>query len=327
MTVMFSVVIPTIGRSSLNRTLDALCGQSLPRELFELIVVTDGGSLDEGNAQALAAADARLVSMDKRSGPGASRNRGVCAALGEWLVFTEDDVVSNFKWLETAATIIEEHEVDVIVGQTLLPNGKSARRPSGSLPSFIPTNLFVRRRTFDGTAGYCELFFNRRSSVYFREDSDFGFSLVEKGARVLEVDELVVTHPFEHNKFLDPIRWSRRYEMDSILRLRHPFLFRNEVENFQFAGLGIRRPFVQICRIFVLSSLLVAISTLVGNFGLATADLSILGVLGVLGLLIWKKWNFSFRVLPLVPLIPFVLVFALGRGWVRAHQVGVRTSC
>jgi glycosyltransferase involved in cell wall biosynthesis len=324
MMVLFSVVIPTIGRSSLTQTLEALSGQSLRRDLFELIVVADGCEVDECVARAVVAADARLVSMGSRSGPGASRNRGVSVSQGEWIVFTEDDVVPNLRWLEIAETIVNDRQVDVLVGQTLLPNGNSARRRSTGLPSFIPTNLFVRRQAFDSTKGYSELFFNQGSSVYFREDSDFGFSLVEKGVRVLENDELVVTHPFEHDEFLDPIRWSRRYEMDAILRLRHPTLFHKEIENFQLAGIRIRRPFVQICRIFLLNAVLVTFASTNSYFGLFSIGLPILFCFG---LLIWKKWDFSFRVLPLVPLIPFVLVFALAKGWFRARQVEVHTSC
>ena len=93
-----SVIIPTRNRhESIKRTLDAIFDQTLDR--FEVIVVDDGA-----DANALPAYEQILAGYDDRfrfekrpmaglegTGPGATRNRGIRLARGDFLAFCDDD--------------------------------------------------------------------------------------------------------------------------------------------------------------------------------------------------------------------------------------------
>ena len=56
-----------------------------------------------------------------------------------------------------------------------------------------------------------------------------------------------VTHPVEHERFLDPLRWAARYEMDALLAARHPRAFRERIEVHRLGPLRVRRPIVRAC--------------------------------------------------------------------------------
>ena len=92
-----SVVVPTRNRREvlIPRTLPAMFSQDVPVEDFEIIVVVDGST--DGTAQALSElqppCSLRIIEQANR-GPSAARNNGIRAALGDLLLFIDDDVFS-----------------------------------------------------------------------------------------------------------------------------------------------------------------------------------------------------------------------------------------
>jgi len=96
-----TIVVPTPRRpQQLAQCLDALARLEYPRERFEVIVVDDGGGvpLDDVLEGARRQLDLSLITQ-RCAGPGAARNRGVAAARGELLVFTDDDCRPRPDWL------------------------------------------------------------------------------------------------------------------------------------------------------------------------------------------------------------------------------------
>jgi hypothetical protein len=252
-------------------------------------------------------------------GPGSARNRAAAEARGAWLAFTEDDCTPAPDWLaRTAARLAAEPESDVLVGPTLKPGGRPVRRRAAEGPDYLPTNLFVRRALFAQLGGFSGAFFDSGRGIYFREDSDFGFLLEEAKARIAFEPGAVVTHPEEHPRFLDPLRWAARYEMDPLLAARHPQRFRERIEVHRIGPLRVRRPVVR-------ASLLGAVTTAVAMMAWArgakpaAATFAALAVLSLLPL--WAKWRFDPRRLPLVPFVPFVLAIALVRGHLRVARL------
>jgi len=303
----FTVIVPTLGHDDLLSTLlDAIASQTLDRSRWDLVVSFDGTSPSTAIARRLDSMGAFAVTSAARQGPGAARNRGARSATGDVLVFTEDDCAPEPDWLSRAAARFDrEADLDVLEGATVDPKGAPTRRPDGQRPHYLPTNLFVRRSTFERVGGYCEAFFRPESGVYFREDSDFGFTLEEAGARAALEPKARVVHPVEHPRFLDPIRWARRYEMDALLRARHLERFRERIEVARAGPFRIRRPFVRACHAYVLALAAALIARLAGEDGLAAWFL----VIAALALVpVWAKWKFSPLRLPLIPLVPFVLV-------------------
>ena len=316
---MLSVIVPTRGdEARLGALLDALGRQSLDRGRWELVLALDGAALAPAPAARLAALGGRAVRLERRAGPGAARNAGARAARGEWLAFTEDDVIPAPDWLARAAARIEaEPALEVIEGLTVKPGGRPVHRQSQGHPLYLPTNLFVRRATFERVGGYCEEFFDPASGVYFREDTDFGFALEEAGAAVGREPGAVVTHPDEHPDALGPLRWARRHMMDALLAARHPARFRERVEAHRLGPFVMRRPIARASIAFVLALALALGSSLLGAHSLAVAALA---VAALAFLAVWAKWRFAPLRLPVCLLVPFVLVAALARGALRLRR-------
>jgi glycosyltransferase involved in cell wall biosynthesis len=319
------VVVPTLGDPArLGRLLDALERQTLERSRWELVVAADTPSLDPTIERRITSFGGGARVARAGGGPGAARNRGAEAARGEWLAFTEDDCSPAPDWLERAAEMLAAHpDAEVLTGSTFKPGGRPVHRQQGEFPLYLPTNLFVRGDVYRRAGGYCEDYFDPASRVYFREDSDFGFALEEMAARIVPVPAARVEHPDEHPGFWDPVRWARRHLMDPLLAARHPRRFREAIEVHRLGPLRIRRPIVRMCLAFVVAILAAAVATLCGA-------LVVGGELGLVALaalsVIWAKWQFDPRRLPILPIVPFMVVFSLIQGHRRAEHIMRRAA-
>lgn len=317
----FSVVVPSAGpEAGVARLLDALARQTLPRERFEIIIARDGAAISPGLRARLEALGARLVPHDRRSGPGAARNRGAALARGEFLAFTEDDCEPAADWLARAAARLDaDPALDVLVGRTVKPGGRAVHGQDESAPLYLPTSLFVRRALFERVGGYCEAFFEPAGNVYFREDSDFGFTLEAAGARIAREDGALVTHPDEHARALDPLRWAQRHMMDPLLARRHPRRFAERIEVHRLGPFRVRRPVVRACFWFVVAVAL-GLAALIAGMPRVAGPLLAVALAALLP--VWAKWRFAPARLPVVLVVPFVLVASYARGWLRARRPG-----
>ena len=121
-----SVVVPTYNRvARLRHVIGALEQQQYPADAYEVIVVSDGSS--DGTLAYLEALSStmRLRSFSQSNrGPAAARNVGVDKAVGELIVFIDDDVVPDAGLL--AEHVRAHHEADrevVVLGPLLTPEG------------------------------------------------------------------------------------------------------------------------------------------------------------------------------------------------------------
>jgi GT2 family glycosyltransferase len=204
---------------------------------------------------------------------------------------------------------------------TLKPGGRSVRIRADESGQYILCNLFVRRSLFERVGGFHEGYYDAASGVFFREDADLGYSLEAAGAKVGREPAAVVTHPDEHPRFLDPLRWARRYEMDALLATRYPKLFRERIEIHHVGPFRLRRPTVRAAWLFVLAIGAALVVLLIGRRELAVPTLA-LAALAFLP--IWAKWRFSPLRLPVALLVPFVLTGSLVRGWLRVRRRAMR---
>lgn len=84
-----SVIIPTIGRTSLNNTIKSVIGQTIAADRFEIIVVNDSGkSLIEADWQQALQVKLIHTNHHERS---VARNTGAALARGKYLLFLDDD--------------------------------------------------------------------------------------------------------------------------------------------------------------------------------------------------------------------------------------------
>ncbi len=206
-----SVVIPTHGRhASLSRCLAGLAAQTLPREMFEVIVSDDGSATPVAPAVE-PFADRMTVSIVRRSraGPAAARNEGARQARGRLLAFTDDDCVPAPTWLESLVDRTRRHPGTLIGGSivNLLPDDPYATATqlimscvydyyarSGSGHRFFSTsNLAVPINRFWLLDGFSERFLHAAG-----EDYDFCARWTEAGFENEYAPEVEVGHAHGH---------------------------------------------------------------------------------------------------------------------------------
>ena len=97
-----SVVIPTHNRKALlRRCLAAVTQQDYPH--YEVIVVDDGSTDGTEAMVRNEFPQVRYLRQEPNRGPAAARNRGIEAATGEVVAFTDDDCIVPTDWLSALA--------------------------------------------------------------------------------------------------------------------------------------------------------------------------------------------------------------------------------
>ncbi len=159
-----SIIIPTRNRpQQLSACLAALARLDYPRDRFEIIVV------DDGSEAPVVAPGARMM-RQQNAGPGTARNTGARAALGEFLVFTDDDCEPAADWLRCAAARLIANPGQLVGGhihnaltrnacaeasQMLVGYLYSYYNAGPSGPSFFTSNNFaVGRASFLEIGGF-----------------------------------------------------------------------------------------------------------------------------------------------------------------------------
>jgi HAD superfamily hydrolase (TIGR01662 family) len=191
-----TVVVPTIGRPSLDVLLDALATAGGPRPA-EIVLV------DDRPAGAPLAPDrpglppVRVVRTGG-GGPARARNLGWRTARTEWIAFLDDDVVPDPDWYEALAADLADLPPDVAGSQGRVRVPLPAdRRPTDwergtaglATSSWITADLAYRRAALAAVGG-----FDERFPRAFREDSDLALRVMDTGARLIR-GQRWITHP------------------------------------------------------------------------------------------------------------------------------------
>lgn len=320
MSLRFSVVIPTFNRrESLLRCLRSLSSQTIPPDEFEVIVVDDG-STDGTNTtiESHGWPFAVRVLREQNSGPSAARNLGVSNARGEVIAFTEDDVEVRPDWLKNAAPHFADERVVLVEGRTVYSHTDVGVRrfEAGERHSFIPCNLFIRKETFTALGGYDPAFYDRRTGLYFREDADLGFRIMDTGASTRLAQDVMVEHPRQFGSLTACFRHVRRYMFDPLLYRKHPLRFRQMIEVKDLFGMRIHRPQHYLALAYVVLVMAVIAALIAGA---DSTSLLLLGMVFVCSVLFRYKYQgtgalrfhrlgetFAFLILPLVYVASFL---------------------
>ncbi|MBO0934395.1 glycosyltransferase family 2 protein [Fibrella aquatilis] len=248
-----SVIIPTCHRNDfLVACLDRLQPgvQQLDSAAYEVIVADDGQT---STAQQLIAERYPWVRWVKgpQKGPAANRNAGARAALGPWLVFTDDDCLPDAGWLSAYANAMAANEtITVFEGKTTAD--RQRRRydegaPINETGGFLwSCNFAISALAFSKLGG-----FDERFPYAAMEDVDFAMRVKAQHISMLFLPEALVVHPVRQmgpNKYVDFYKsyvcFTHKYEQVGLgfraERFRQLFVsfFRqsSQLIHFQFRG-------------------------------------------------------------------------------------------
>ncbi|HSJ58342.1 MAG TPA: glycosyltransferase [Anaerolineae bacterium] len=94
-----SIVIPAYhAAGTIDRCLQALSAQTIPRDRYEILVVDDGSA--DGTVERVRAWPGIRLLPQPHAGAAAARNRGVAHARGQIVLFTDADCAPAHDWVE-----------------------------------------------------------------------------------------------------------------------------------------------------------------------------------------------------------------------------------
>lgn len=198
-----SVIIPTYRDwDRLRLCIDALSGQSYPKESFEVIIVNNDTG-DGVPAGFQLPAGFQIITEEKK-GSYAARNAALKMARGEIYAFTDSDCIPDTNWIKNAVTYLKQHETCSRVGGpvSIFPSGPKATTTDHynsifEFPQIIYTkysgtgvtaNLFAYKKVFDAVGPFDE-------KLLSLGDLEWGKLANKAGFPIHYVENVVVKHP------------------------------------------------------------------------------------------------------------------------------------
>lgn len=219
-----TVIIPTYNRvDSLHQTLQALQKQTLATHLYEVIVVNDGstdGTETYLNNVALTLSHFRFFTQ-KNAGPAAARNKGIYAAKGRIIAFTDDDCIPQDNWLEVIYHTFEKTNCVGVQGSTytdvqdITPLTHQIDNENGN--ASVPTcNAAFTKDALLRIHGFDEHF-----PYPHNEDADLAWR-IEKVGSILFEKKMRVYHPPRLDSFKKVAKRMKIMESEFRLFYRNP---------------------------------------------------------------------------------------------------------
>ncbi len=203
----FSIIIPTHNRESrLKRCISSIAMLDYPTALFEVIIVSDGQTLDITQLTEFQhLVTIRHFSLSQKRGPAACRNLGVKHANGKYLAFTDDDCIVDKHWLTNLYYRFSIKDYFGIGGKTLSASKDKVnaymeyrgvlnpRYLSDGTPSFLVTcNCCYERNKFIELGGFDETF-----QLAGGEDTDLSYKARIENLQLVYDKDCVIWHDFE----------------------------------------------------------------------------------------------------------------------------------
>jgi len=201
---VISVVIPTKGRSSLERCLRALRDADFGLERFEVVVANDrGGERVDALVGSFADELRVAIARPQRTGPSAARNAGAAAAHGAYVAFTDDDCEPSPTWLTALERSLEANPGAAVGGRVEngMPENLGAvatqvvvdalhahlNRDPRAPRFFASSNLAFPASAFEALGGFDE-------GSRYAEDRELCERWIRTGHRFVSAPEAVVVH-------------------------------------------------------------------------------------------------------------------------------------
>ncbi|MFH1862031.1 MAG: glycosyltransferase, partial [bacterium] len=310
---MISVIIPAYNaEKTLPLTLRALQNQTMPRSLYEVIVVDDAST---DNTAAVAREFGVRYRKQGKEGPAAARNLGVRIAKGDIIMFTDSDCIPKEDWIEKMVKPLEDLQVAGVMGRYLTRQKESCARFT-QLEFEERFSILSKHDTIDLVPSFAAAF--RRSvfeevggfDVHYpfanNEDVELSFKIAARGYKMVFVNDAVVYH---HH----PSSWKKYFTV------KYTRAFWRTVVYKKFPGKIIKDTYTpQSLKLQIITSLLLLLSPLLLFFGVS-AGLGAIGISLFIFLasclpFILRTYHFDPQMALLAPLVllPKSLIFGWG---------------
>jgi hypothetical protein len=195
---MISIVIPTVGRPSLDEVLNRLRPQVAAAPVPVEVIVADD---------------------EERRGPAAARNKGWRQARYPWIAFLDDDVLPPDDWLARLVTDLRQPpDVGGVQGGIVVPAGDddwAANTAGLERAAWATADMAYRRAALDEVGG-----FDERFPRAYREDADLAYRVRRTGWRLV-LGQRRTTHPVRPEGPWVSLRTQRGNADDALLRRLH----------------------------------------------------------------------------------------------------------
>ncbi len=223
-----SVILPAFDAAeTIASQIAAICQQSCTLQ-FELIVVDDSSSDHTAAIAARAAAEqgrkALIISNLTRKGPNESRNIGVRASSGQFLLFCDADDVVAQGWMETLYQGLAAADLTGGCLDEELLNGEMkthARSPASPVKGFdqplngLPrpsfANAACHRACWEKLGGADPTYFRNTDTEFFWRAQLAGYKLVQSPGAVVHYRHRVGLRANAHQAFMTALSVCRLY--------------------------------------------------------------------------------------------------------------------
>jgi len=227
--MFLTVIIPTYNKKNLlSKTLDYLEGQSLSKELYEVIIVNDGSSDGTDEFMKKYTAQNNSVKYYEKShrGPGDTRNFGVRHAKGDIVVFTDDDCIIPRTWLERIyESFLKNREAIGVEGKTstfftmVHPLTHQVINVQGH--RIFPTcNIAYKKDFLEKIGG-----FSNKFQYPHNEDVDLAYRLLEHGDIIFD-ESIFIIHPPYSRSIFKKLQWTIYFKDEFTLFDRNKKLYK-----------------------------------------------------------------------------------------------------
>lgn len=232
MSLKVSVVIPTYKRPELlKKCLDALTFQSLEKDEFEVVVVSDGPDKEsETLVLSYQLYNFRFLSLPEKKGPAAARNLGWKAAEAKLIAFTDDDTIPHSNWLyafldNSGSGLAQAFTGKIKVPVSEEPTDYEKNTAHLEQADFVTANCALTKTALEMVNGFDERFF-----MAWREDSDLEFKLLDQGIPIRHIPEALVVHPVRQAPWGISVKEQKKSMFNALLYKKFPELYRERIQ-------------------------------------------------------------------------------------------------
>lgn len=222
----FAVVIPTIGRPTLQRLLAAL-EKDLPKSPGvrpQSVIVVDDRPKADPPLLITSSLPVTVVRSGGR-GPAAARNAGWRRTTARWICFLDDDVRPDPGWAAALAEDLAAAEStgavgsQAIIGVPVRPGRRVSdderRTQRLETAQWITADMAYRRSALVEVGG-----FDERFPRAYREDSDLGLRITLSGKKIVQGARRS-THPVAQARWMSSVRAQIGNRDDALLRRKY----------------------------------------------------------------------------------------------------------